>query len=166
MWQTRPWLLMSEIEIKGRGLTIVKETEDCRIIWENEQNCVHTVSCKSSWPHLMWQTKRRLLMMKIKFSVPKNPLSPKLRMWFVKKVGLLSILWYGTFNIIAHQCTYKFFWVRLMHIKVHQSNQNAATLNFSLMPPKLLKTLPNEAISSLITRNALIYVIDFFNNRW
>ena len=27
-----------------------------------------------------------------------------------------------------------------MHIKVHQSNQNAATLNFSLMSPKLLPT--------------------------
>ena len=51
-------------------------------------------------------------------------------MWFVKKVGLLSILWYGTFNIIAHQCTYKFFWVRLMHIEVHQSNQNANCNNW------------------------------------
>ena len=30
--------------------------------------------------------------------------------------------------------------------------------------PKLLKTFPNEAISSLITRNALIFVIDFFIN--
>ena len=29
-------------------------------------------------------------------------------------------------------------------------------VNFSPMSPKLLKTLPNEAISSLITRNALI----------
>ena len=35
-------------------------------------------------------------------------------------------------------------------------------LNFSPMSPKLLKTLPNEAISSLITRSALIYVTDFF----
>ena len=38
-------------------------------------------------------------------------------------------------------------------------------VNLSPMSPKLLKTFPNEAISSLITRNALIFVIDFFNHR-
>ena len=34
------------------------------------------------------------------------------------------------------------------------------------MSPKLLKTFLNETISSLITRNAMIFVIDFFNHKY
>ena len=39
------------------------------------------------------------------------------------------------------------------------------SVNFLPMSPKFLKTFPNEVISSLITRNALIFVIDFFNHK-